>query len=138
MNHITLAFLAACSLAAVPARADHVTFQGSVNFGTPGYVAPNPGYYAPGYYAPSGYWRDVPVNVWVPPHWEVRTNVFGQSYNEYEPGQYVTRVQRVWVNGEANPGWREHEWREHEGREHEWREQQERREHEGDRDRWGR
>lgn len=126
MNRITLAFLASAALGLGTARADNLNIRGSVNFGTPGYVGPAPGYYNG---APQGYWRDVPVRVWVPAHWDVRINGFGQQVSYYDPGHYVVRTQRVWVNGYGDRDWREHEWREHQ--------EHERHEHE-DRGDWNR
>lgn len=121
MKHIALSLLAAAGLAVTSARADHVAVGGSITFGSPGYYAPAPGYYAPAYSAPvDGYWRDVPVNVWVPGHWESGRDYMGNYVNRWEPGHYVVRSQRVWVSGyEAR---REHEHWEHERWEHERRE----------------
>ena len=123
MKRILLALAATVGLGVTAARADHLDIGGSINFNAPGY-------YNPGYTAPSGYWRDENVNVWVPPHWEVRRNYWGQPMNVWAPGHYEVRTQRVWVNAYAGRAehewreneWREHEWREHERREHEWRE----------------
>lgn len=128
MKHIALSLLAAAGLAVTSARADHVAVGGSITFGSPGYVAPAPGYYGPGYYGPgyyapaNGYWRDVAVNVWVPGHWESGRDYMGNYVNRWDPGHYVVRSQRVWVNAYDDREQREHEWREHEHWEHERRE----------------
>jgi hypothetical protein len=92
MKPVLLACLAALGLAATTARADHVDIRGHINFGEPGYMAPC-------YVTPDrGYWRDVVVNVWVPPHWEIRHNRWGRPIRLWEPGHYEARPQRVWVD----------------------------------------
>lgn len=132
MKHLAIALIAAVGISVSAARADDVHISGSVNLGTPGYYAPAPYYNSPGYYgAPRGYWKEVPMNVWVPAHWESRVDSWGRAFNYYAPGRYVTRMQRVWVNAYRDRDYREQEWREHERREHE---EHEREEHEHDRD----
>ena len=123
MKRIALLALSAAGLClGAQARADHLEIQGSFGYGAPAYVAP------------AGYWRDVTENVWIPPHWEMRTDFWGRSYNVWAPGHYEVRTRRVWVSAYRGDSWRwnqQHEWREHERREHEWREH-EWREHDRD------
>jgi hypothetical protein len=111
MKRITLSLLAIAGLGAgTVARADHVNVRGSISLGGPAYGTPAPVYVAPGpvYVAPRGYWREAPVNVWIPAHWAVRYDQFGQPMNFWEPGRYEVRTQRVWV--ENNYGHHDDRW----------------------------
>lgn len=105
MNRITIALLAAASLAALPARAGHdsrVSISGHIHLGAPApvYVAPNHCPPAPTYYTPArGYWKDVVVKTWVPERWIVRHDRWGRPYRTCEPGYFAYRTERVWVDG---------------------------------------
>lgn len=108
MKRITIALLAAASLAALPARAGHdsrVSINGYIHIGTPApvYVAPNHCPPAPTYYAPArGFWKDVTVKTWVPERWVVRHDRWGRHYRVCEPGYYTYRTERVWVDGRGH------------------------------------
>ncbi len=100
MKRIALALFAAAGLAATAARADHLTVNGSVQFGPnqgPGYYRPAPPA-PPTYYAPRGYWTEVAVNVWVPGRWVVGHDRWGRRVNVWEPAHTERRMQRVWVD----------------------------------------
>lgn len=109
MNRIALALLlvGATALAAGSARAESRVSIG-VNIGSPGYYPPAPVVVAPPtvVYAPPpavivapprGYWKEVPVKVWVPERWVVRTNRWGRPERYCEPGYYTYRTDRVWI-----------------------------------------
>lgn len=110
MKATALAVLvAAAALAASPARADTRVSIG-VNLGGPAYrpappavvYAPPPVAYTPPavVVAPArGYWKEVPVKVWVPERWVVRHNRWGRPERYCEPGYYTYRTDRVWVDG---------------------------------------
>lgn len=102
--------LAAAGLAAT-ARANHVEIRGNINLGGPVYASH-------GYVAPGGYWRDVAVRVWVPPHWEARHDGWGRRINVWAPGHYEMRTRRVWVDAYAHRRDRERWEREHRARGH--------------------
>jgi hypothetical protein len=46
---------------------------------------------------PRGYWKEIEVKDWVPAHWVVTPDFRGRESRVYEPGHYVCRVERVWV-----------------------------------------
>ena len=117
MNRLTIAVVAsAAALVASTARADTRVRMG-VSVGVPVYsaapvivTAPAPTVvysappsvmYAPPAVivsAPRGYWKEVQVKSWVPERWLVRTNRWGRAERYCEPGYYVYRTERVWVD----------------------------------------
>jgi hypothetical protein len=102
MKRIALAFIAAAGLAVTAARADHVDVRASINLGRPAYVTPvQMPIYGP-VYDGRGYWQDVSTRVWVPPHWEVTYDYYGRRFNQWQPGHYEMRNNRVWVRGWAS------------------------------------
>ncbi len=114
MKRIAIALLAAAGLAATTARADHdsrVTVRGSITIGAPVapvYVAPAPVYVPAPRYAPPpparGYWKEVTVKTWVPERWVVVHNRWGRPERVCEPGHFVYRTDRVWVDGRNDRG----------------------------------
>jgi len=46
-----------------------------------------------------GYWEERPVQSWVPARWITTYDAYGFPIRRYEPGHYVTHVERVWVGG---------------------------------------
>jgi len=46
-----------------------------------------------------GYWEERPVQTWVPARWITTYDRYGFPVRRYEPGHYVTHVERVWVSG---------------------------------------
>lgn len=110
MKRITIALLAAASLAALPARASHdsrVIISGNVHINSAAPVYHAPAYCPPPavHYAPArGYWKDVVVKTWVPERWVVRHDRWGRPFRACEPGYFAYRTERVWVDGFAGPG----------------------------------
>lgn len=116
MKRIATALLAtAAALAATSARAETRVHIG-VNVGAPvyrsahvyspapvmDYCPPEPAVvYAP---APRGYWKDVTVKTWVPERWVMSTDRWGRSVRVCEPGHFVYRTERVWVDGGHDHG----------------------------------
>lgn len=47
--------------------------------------------------APAGYWRDVPVRVWVPAEWIVTRDRRGCEVRSLRAGFFTYRTDRVWV-----------------------------------------
>jgi hypothetical protein len=45
-----------------------------------------------------GYWKEVPIKVWVPSHWVVSRDYCGREVRSFEHGHYVYRNDRVWVD----------------------------------------
>ncbi|PTX94234.1 hypothetical protein [Opitutus sp. ER46] len=99
MKRLSLALLALAGLAtASVARADRLSVNGSIHFGSPTY-APAPVYGGP-HYGPRGYWRDVNVRVWVPARWVTTRNQWGHLVQVMEPAHMEYRTRRVWVADE--------------------------------------
>jgi hypothetical protein len=127
MKTIAIALLAAAGFAASSARAEHasrVTVSGFINFGAPAVVTA-PAYCPPPAPAPvvvyppaRGYWKDVVVRDWMPERWILRHNAWGRPVRVYEPGHYVVRTERVWVDGFARHG--EYRDRGYDGYRHDW------------------
>jgi len=46
-----------------------------------------------------GYWEERPVQTWVPARWITSYDRYGFPVRRYEPGHYVTHMERVWVSG---------------------------------------
>jgi len=46
-----------------------------------------------------GYWEERPVQTWVPARWITTYDHYGFPVRRYEPGHYVTHMERVWVSG---------------------------------------
>lgn len=117
MKRIAFALLAtAATLAASTALADTRVSIG-VNLGGPAYrPAPPTVVYAPPptvVYAPApsrGYWRDVTVKTWVPERWVHSRDRWGRPVRICEPGYFTYRTDRVWVDGRADHGHRDHSY----------------------------
>jgi len=50
-----------------------------------------------------GYWEERPVQTWVPARWITTYDRYGFPVRRYEPGHYVTHMERVWVGGAPAP-----------------------------------
>ena len=117
--------VSAAALAGHTARAESRVRIG-INVGTPVYqpseptvvYAPTPSVvYAPApsvIYAPApvavahnrGYWKDIEVKTWVPERWVMSHNRWGHHVRVLEPGYYSCRMDRVWVEGHEDRGYR--------------------------------
>ncbi len=73
--------------------------------------APVPEYCPPPAPAPRGYWREVPVKVWVPAEWVVSRDRHGREYRALRAGYYTYRTDRVWVAEAGRPGGYGHDHR---------------------------
>jgi hypothetical protein len=123
MKRIAIALLvSAAALAASSARAD-TRFSVGINLGAPVYrpappavvVAPAPVYdpSAPAsvaYVPARGYWKEVTVKTWVPERWVMSRDRWGRSARVCEPGHYIYRTDRVWIDG------RDHDRHDHDNR----------------------
>lgn len=92
MNKIALALLAVAGLATSVAHAEHPDVRATIEIRSGGY--------APVYATPvhtSGYWRDVPFQIWVAPHWETRCDRWGREIRFWAPGHYESRSRREWI-----------------------------------------
>lgn len=102
MKRIALALIATAAALAANTASAGTDVRIGVNIGGPSYrpappvvIAPP---VAPVVVAPRGYWKEVPVKVWVPERWVVRTNRWGRSERVCEPGYYTYTTNRVWVD----------------------------------------
>jgi hypothetical protein len=122
MKRLAVALIfSAAALAVTPARADSRVHIG-VSIGSPVLHRPAPVIVAPApvvrysappvvMYAPPpavvvtgprGYWKEVPVKVWVPERWVVHTNRWGHAEQHRVPGYFAYRTERVWVDGRTH------------------------------------